>query len=142
LAGVTFALDSRLAADTIEIADLSLSRVLLMNDARYCWLILVPRRERLSELIDLDSRERAILMEEIVAISQILRAMPGVDKINIGALGNIVRQLHVHVVARRIGDEAWPGPVWGAGAPRRYETQAAQQIASDLKRRVTRDSSA
>jgi diadenosine tetraphosphate (Ap4A) HIT family hydrolase len=142
LAGVTFALDSRLAADTIEIADLSLSRVLLMNDARYCWLILVPRRERLSELIDLDSRERAILMEEIVAISQILRAMPGVDKINIGALGNIVRQLHVHVVARRIGDEAWPGPVWGAGALRRYETQAAQQIASDLKRRVTRDSSA
>jgi diadenosine tetraphosphate (Ap4A) HIT family hydrolase len=142
LAGVTFALDSRLAADTIEIADLSLSRVLLMNDARYCWLILVPRKERLSELIDLDSRERAILMEEIVAISQILRAMPGVDKINIGALGNIVRQLHVHVVARRIGDEAWPGPVWGAGALRRYETQAAQQIASDLKRRVTRDSSA
>lgn len=139
---MTFALDSRLAADTIEIADLSLSRVLLMNDARYCWLILVPRRERLSELIDLDSRERAILMEEIVAISQILRAMPGVDKINIGALGNIVRQLHVHVVARRIGDEAWPGPVWGAGALRRYETQAAQQIASDLKRRVTRDSSA
>jgi diadenosine tetraphosphate (Ap4A) HIT family hydrolase len=142
LAGVTFALDSRLAADTLEIADLSLSRVLLMNDARYRWLILVPRKERLSELIDLDSRERAILMEEIAAIAEILRATPGVDKINIGALGNIVRQLHVHIVARRIGDEAWPGPVWGAGAPRRYEPQAAQEIASDLKRRVNRDSAA
>ena len=136
---MTFALDPRLAADTIEIADLSLSRVLLMNDARYRWLILVPRKEGLSELIDLDSRERAILMEEIATLSAILRAMPGIDKINIGALGNVVRQLHVHLVARCIGDQAWPGPVWGAGTPRRYDAQAAQEIAVDLQRRLNRD---
>jgi len=128
-----FALDPRLAADTIAIGDLALSRVLLMNDARYLWLILAPRRDNLSELFDLDGADRAVLMEEIVAVSRALIASPGVDKINVGALGNIVRQLHIHVVARRFNDAAWPGPVWGAGAPRRYETQAAQAIVQEFR---------
>ncbi len=130
---MSFALDPRLAADTIEIGDLALSRVLLMNDARYLWLVLAPRRENLRELFDLDSADRAVLIEEIAAVSAALAASPGVDKINVGALGNIVRQLHVHVVARRLGDAAWPGPVWGAGAPERYEAQEARKIAQSLK---------
>lgn len=130
---MTFALDPRLAADTIEIGDLALSRILLMNDARYLWLVLAPRRENLSELFDLDGPDRAILMEEIVAVSKALIGSPGVDKINVGALGNIVRQLHIHVVARRFHDAAWPGPVWGAGAPQRYEAEAARKIVQKLK---------
>jgi diadenosine tetraphosphate (Ap4A) HIT family hydrolase len=122
---VTFVLDSNLAADTFELGDLVLSRVLLMNDARYEWLILVPRRARLVELGDLEARSRALLMEEIVHASEALRLRPGVEKINVGALGNIVRQLHVHVVARRTGDAAGPGPVWGFGAAERYDAQEA-----------------
>jgi diadenosine tetraphosphate (Ap4A) HIT family hydrolase len=135
---VSFALDARLAADTFPIGDLALSRLLLMDDARFCWLILVPRQENLSELVDLDARGRAVLMEEIAWVSEVLRNLPGVDKINVGALGNIVRQLHIHVVARRIGDAAWPGPVWGAGAPRRYGAPMALEIVDDLKERLNR----
>ncbi len=130
---MTFALDPRLAADTIAIGDLALSRLLLMNDARYRWLVLAPRRENLSELVDLDLRDRAALMEEIAVVSKALIGSPGVDKINVGALGNIVRQLHIHVVARRVGDAAWPGPVWGVGAPRRYDALEASKIAQSFK---------
>jgi diadenosine tetraphosphate (Ap4A) HIT family hydrolase len=139
---VSFALDARLAADTIEIGDLSLSRLLLMNDARYLWLILVPRQESVSELVDLDPRDRAILMEEIAGVSKALIGLPGVEKINVGALGNIVRQLHVHVVARSSRDAAWPGPVWGAGTPQRYDSQRAHEIARDLKAQLIRDAAA
>ena len=123
---MSFALDPRLAADTYLIGDLSLSRVLLMNDARYDWLILVPRRAGLTELIDLTREERTTLMEEIAVAGGALR-QADVTKINVGALGNIVRQLHVHVVARREGDFAWPGPVWGAGVAQPYEGGAARQ---------------
>ena len=73
-------------------------------------------------------------MEEIALASGALRALAGVDKINVGALGNIVRQLHVHVVARRIGDAAWPGPVWGAGAAQPYETSAAAELVAQMRR--------
>jgi diadenosine tetraphosphate (Ap4A) HIT family hydrolase len=135
---VSFVLDPRLAADTFPIGDLELSRMLLMDDARFCWLILVPRKADLSELIDLDVHERAILMEEIAGISEVLRVLPEVDKINVGALGNIVRQLHIHVVGRRIGDAAWPGPVWGAGAPVRHGAPKALEIVADLRKRLNR----
>jgi len=97
---VSFSLDPRLAADMIELGDLKLSRLLLMNDARYLWLVLVPRHENLSELIDLDCARSRILMEEIAAVSKALIGLPGIDKINVGAIGNIVRQLHIHIVAR------------------------------------------
>lgn len=137
---MTFALDPRLAADTIEIGDLALSRVLLVNDARYPWLVLAPRRENLSELIDLDSADRAVLMEEIAAVSKALIGLPGVHKINVGALGNIVRQLHIHIVARSLGDAAWPGPVWGTGAPQRYDAQKARKIVQSLKESLIRAS--
>ena len=125
---MSFTLDPRLAADTFEIAELAVSRLLLMNDSRYPWLILVPRRPDLREIIDLDAPARALLMEEIAAASQFVRALPDVEKINVGALGNVVSQLHVHVLGRTVGDAAWPGPVWGAGAAVRYTPESAAAL--------------
>ena len=125
---MSFVLDARLAADTLPIGELRLSRALLMNDARYPWLILVPRRPNLSEIVELAAQDRAVLMDEIAAASAFLRALPGVDKLNVGALGNIVKQLHVHVLGRAIGDPAWPGPVWGVGARQPYAPEAAATL--------------
>ncbi len=121
---MSFALDARLAQDTDFICDLPLCRVLLMNDVRWPWLILVPRRAGLVEITDLDAGERATLVEETARAADWLKAYAKADKTNVGALGNIVRQLHVHVVARRAGDPGWPGPVWGFGAAIPYEEAA------------------
>jgi diadenosine tetraphosphate (Ap4A) HIT family hydrolase len=107
---MSFALDPRLAADTLAIGELGLSRLMLMSDARYPWLILVPRREGLREIVDLDAAARAKLIEEIALVSEFLRALPGVDKLNVGALGNVVAQLHIHVVGRRSEMRRGPGP--------------------------------
>jgi diadenosine tetraphosphate (Ap4A) HIT family hydrolase len=126
-----FALDPRLAADTRPVASLPLCDVLLMNDARYPWLILVPRRAGLVEIADLHDDEQAVLWQEVDRAAAALRAVAPCDKLNLGALGNIVRQLHVHVVARVEGDAAWPGPVWGHGqAAARGDGQARQLIAA------------
>jgi len=132
-----FALDPRLEADTVFVADLALCRALLMNDARFPWLILVPRRAGLCELTDLDAAGRAALTSEVAAASDALRALYAPEKINIGALGNIVRQLHVHVVARNTSDAAWPGPVWGHGAAEPY-TPAALKATQDALARALR----
>jgi diadenosine tetraphosphate (Ap4A) HIT family hydrolase len=110
-----FTLDPRLAADTRLLASLPLCDVRLMDDARYGWLLLVPRRDGLVEIADLDEGEQATLWHEVNRAAAALRAAMPCDKLNLGALGNIVRQLHVHVVARREGDAGWPGPVWGHG---------------------------
>jgi diadenosine tetraphosphate (Ap4A) HIT family hydrolase len=123
---MSFALDETLARDAFAVGDMTLTRVLLMNDARWPWLILVPRREGLVELIDLDVADRTQLIEETVRAARFLKGQAGADKINIGALGNIVRQLHLHVVARLFGDPGWPGPVWGHGARRPYREEDAQ----------------
>jgi diadenosine tetraphosphate (Ap4A) HIT family hydrolase len=114
-----FALDPRLAADTRPVASLPLCEVLLMDDARFAWLVLVPRRPGASEIADLDEADQATLWREVNRAAAALRAVAPCDKLNLGALGNIVRQLHVHVVARREGDAAWPGPVWGHGTAQR-----------------------
>ena len=110
-----FTLDPRLAADTRLLASLPLCDVRLMDDARYGWLLLVPRRDGLVEIADLDEGEQATLWHEVNRAAAALRAAMPCDKLHLGALGNIVRQLHVHVVARREGDAGWPGPVWGHG---------------------------
>ena len=128
MAGVSFALDPRLAKDTLAVGDLPLSRVLLMNDARWPWLILVPRREGLIELTDLDPADRARLIEEATLAASFLKRHAKADKINVGALGNVVRQLHMHVVARTSGDPAWPGPVWGFGASTPYTGEQARAL--------------
>jgi diadenosine tetraphosphate (Ap4A) HIT family hydrolase len=130
---MSFALDPRLAADTLPIGDLALSRALLMNDARYPWLILVPRRAALSEIVELAAEDRAVLIEEIAAASAFLRAQPRVDKLNVGALGNVVKQLHVHVLGRAVGDSAWPGPVWGVGARQPYAAERAAALIAQAR---------
>lgn len=108
----SFALHERLAADTTMVADWPLCRVLLMNERTWPWLILVPRRPGLREWHELAPADGALLSEEIVRASRGLAAAMGADKINIGALGNMVPQLHVHAIARFRTDPAWPGPVW------------------------------
>jgi len=110
-----FILHPRLEADTAFAADWPLCRVLAMRDARYPWIVLVPRIAGAVEIFDLEAPDRTALMEEIARASRGLKRLSGASKINVGALGNLVPQLHVHVVARSPGDAAWPGPVWGQG---------------------------
>ncbi len=128
-----FRLDPRLEADTFPVGDLALCTVRLMNDARFPWLILVPRRPDLAELIDLDGPARAQLTEEIDAASRVLKAATACEKLNVAALGNMVRQLHIHVIARTATDAAWPGPVWGAGSRRDYAAPQAMMLAGRLR---------
>jgi diadenosine tetraphosphate (Ap4A) HIT family hydrolase len=113
-----FALHPQLAADTSEIARWPLSLVLLMNDGRFPWLILVPQRANLREIHDLPAAERGVLIEEIARAGRLMQSAFRADKINTAALGNQVPQLHVHVIARFVGDAAWPNPIW-SHAPRR-----------------------
>ena len=87
--------------------------MLLNNDARYTWLTMVPRRAGIVEIIDLNAADRRQLFDEILLVSEVLKADASPDKLNVGALGNMVRQLHVHIIARFASDPAWPGPVWG-----------------------------
>ncbi len=124
-----FALDPRLSADTVHLGDLALSRVLLMDDARFPWLILVPRREGVSEITDLGEADAAALWQEIRLAAGVMRDLAKPDKINVAALGNMVAQLHVHVVGRFRSDPAWPGPVWGFGARTPYPLHARAQLA-------------
>jgi diadenosine tetraphosphate (Ap4A) HIT family hydrolase len=123
-----FALDPRLSADTLPVGDLALSSVLLMNDARFPWLILVPRRENVSELTDLMPEDAAALMDEIRIATKVMLSLSKPDKVNVGALGNVVAQLHVHVVGRYRSDPAWPGPVWGSGPAKPYPDHAAAAL--------------
>ncbi|MFZ2237275.1 MAG: HIT domain-containing protein [Dokdonella sp.] len=123
-----FVLDERLAGDCFVVTDLNLCQVLLMNDARYPWLVLVPRLHGLIELADLDRAGQHQLLDEIHRADAALRQLGPFDKLNVAALGNVVSQLHVHVIARRIGDDAWPAPVWDRGSTQAYE-DAAQTLA-------------
>jgi diadenosine tetraphosphate (Ap4A) HIT family hydrolase len=110
-----FELHPRLAADTAEVCDLALCRLVVMRDARFAWAILVPRRAGVREVHDLVPSDQALLMGEAARVAARIAAWPGVTKINHGALGNLVPQLHWHVVGRSPSDAAWPGPVWGSG---------------------------
>lgn len=124
MSDAAFALDPRLQNDTHPVASLELCDVLLMNDTRFPWLVLVPRKANMTEICDLSPDEQTQLWREVTQASQALRSIAPFDKLNLGALGNIVRQLHVHVVGRREGDAAWPGPVWGSGAAAPYDDEA------------------
>ncbi len=133
-----FAMDPRLSQDAHVVGDLPLCRVLLMDDTRFPWLVLVPRKPGLVELTDLNPSELPHVMEEVRLAGQTIKTIAGYDKLNIGVLGNIVPQLHIHVVGRRTIDEAWPRPVWGAGGarrpydPRLRDTRIAQ-IKSEMR---------
>ena len=125
---MTFALHPKLEVDTCFAADWPLCQVLVMNDARYPWLVLVPRRDGVTEVTALEAPDRVQLMDEIARAGRLVQAFPGVAKLNIGALGNLVPQLHVHVVGRHHGDPAWPGPVWGHNPAMPYEAAALDRI--------------
>ncbi len=128
----TFTLHPRLAADTHFLADMPLCRVLLLNDARFPWLILVPRRTALRELTDLHIEDRSLAFDEIERASDALRKLYAPDRINVAAIGNIVNQLHVHVVARSTKDAAWPGTVWGHGTAQAYDASALARRRSEI----------
>jgi diadenosine tetraphosphate (Ap4A) HIT family hydrolase len=123
-----FALDARLAGDTRPVGDLPLCSVLLLDDARFPWFVLVPRRPGASELTDLADEDAATLMGELRVATRVMLALAQPDKVNVGALGNMVPQLHVHVVGRFRSDPAWPGPVWGHGTRQPYPDHAAAAL--------------
>lgn len=125
-----FALHPRLAADTIGVARWPLCRVLLMNDRQYPWLILVPALPDIREIHDLAATDRHRLTDETCAAAAALQRLFAADKMNVAALGNVVPQLHVHVIARHVDDPAWPRPVWGVTPPVPYESpELAERLA-------------
>ncbi len=135
-AAAAWSLDPQLARDTVPAGDLTLCRVLLINDANYPWVLLVPRRLGAVEIIDLAVTDQVQLMAEIAQVSRAMKAMIGCDKINVAALGNVVAQLHVHVVARGRRDPAWPKPVWGAAPPVAYSESGLRSRLADLRERL------
>jgi diadenosine tetraphosphate (Ap4A) HIT family hydrolase len=132
-----WALDPLLARDTVPIGDLPLSRALLINDANYPWLLLVPRRDAAVEITDLDYIEQQQLMSEVSHAAGTLKALTGCDKINVAALGNVVAQLHVHVIARSRGDAAWPKPVWNVAPPKDYHPRERDKLIASLQQKLT-----
>lgn len=126
-------LDPRLAADSVLVADGPLSQFRLVDDARFPWLVLVPRVAGAVEWMDLDGAAQRLLLAEVNLAGRLLRSLGPVHKLNVGALGNVVRQLHVHVVARSEGDAAWPGPVWGAGQRLPYAGPQRQALLQALR---------
>jgi len=123
-----FIVHEKLSADTIDIADWPINRVLLMNDANYPWLILVPRYEGLRDFHDVPREQEGLFLTEINHAARTLKAVTGATKMNTAALGNMVPQLHVHVIARFETDPAWPGPVWGQQPPVPYTEKAAELL--------------
>jgi diadenosine tetraphosphate (Ap4A) HIT family hydrolase len=132
-----WSLNPQLAQDTVPVGDLPLARVLLANDANYPWLILVPRLPGLIELIDLEENAQVQLLGEIAITARVLKTITACDKLNIAALGNQVPQLHVHILARRRSDAAWPKPVWGVTTPLAYKKGDQQALLDSLRQQLT-----
>ncbi len=130
---VTFTLDPRLQRDTVLICEWPLSSVLLMNDARYPWLVLVPRRNATREIFELDADDQAQLGRESLRLTQQMSGYFSAHKMNVAAIGNIVSQLHIHHVARFPNDQTWPGPVWGAGSAIPYKDADLAQVIERLQ---------
>lgn len=128
-----FILHKQLEADSIFVRDLTLCQLRLMNQKDVPWLILVPRRDDVQEIYQLSANDRSLLMEEIAQASQALTKLYAPDKINVAALGNIVPQLHVHVIARFKQDGAWPAPVWGKLPTAAYSVEAIEELTMKLK---------
>ena len=128
-----FTLDPQLEADTVPVKDLALCSMLLNDDANYQWLILVPRRPGMVELIDLNDADRSTVWSEIALASRVLKAVTKCHKLNVAQLGNQVVQLHIHIIARDKTDAAWPGPVWGK-APRKAYDAGARKVLIDAIR--------
>ncbi|WP_350615444.1 HIT domain-containing protein [Pseudomonas sp. HY7a-MNA-CIBAN-0227] len=128
-----FALDPRLQNDTLPIGDFPLCRLLLSNDSNYLWLILVPRINGIREVFELDVADQQQVWQESTALAQLLNDGFAADKMNIGALGNVVSQLHVHVIVRKRDDAAWPAPVWGKHPAQPYTEEQVAVIRARLR---------
>jgi diadenosine tetraphosphate (Ap4A) HIT family hydrolase len=135
---MTWSLHPQLAADTAFVASLELCDVLLMNDANYPWLVLVPRVDGMRDLVDLDEAAQLQLMREISTVSHALKSLYAPHKLNVAALGNQVAQLHVHVIARQTDDAAWPTPVWGRVPARPYDATALAARVQMLRRSLVK----
>ncbi|MCE9664561.1 HIT family protein [Halomonas sp. M5N1S17] len=125
-------LDERLVQDSYPVTELSLCQVRLMDDARFPWLVLIPRRSGVSEIFDLSEEDQQRLWYEATQVGRMLKALAKGDKLNIASLGNVVTQLHVHVVVRRRGDAAWPAPVWGHGEAEPYDLDGLASMRDHL----------
>lgn len=134
-----FTLDSRLQQDTLPIGDFPLCRLLLMNDANYPWFILVPRREAVSELFQLDMADQQALWLETTRLAETLKDVFVADKMNVATLGNVVSQLHMHVIVRRREDAAWPAPVWGRHPAKAYSAEQIAAVRERLRLVLTAD---
>jgi len=134
-----FALDPRLQQDTLPIGDFPLCRLLLSNDSNYPWFILVPRREAISEIFQLDDADQQQLWKETTELSQVLKDSFDADKLNVAALGNVVSQLHMHVIVRKREDAAWPAPVWGKHPAKPYDSEQVAAIRERLRLILTDD---
>jgi diadenosine tetraphosphate (Ap4A) HIT family hydrolase len=135
-ASPAWSLNRQLERDTINIGDLPLSRVLVIKDANYPWLLLVPRRPDAVEIIDLNEVEQAQLTTEINRVARALKGVTKPDKLNIAALGNVVPQLHIHIIARRTGDAAWPRPVWGVVPAIAHDPREVEEFIGALRRQI------
>lgn len=123
-----FPLDPQLERDTLRVGQLGVCDLRLMNDARYPWAVLVPRIARVTELHELSVSDGEMVWAEMRRVSKLLWGLPNVEKVNIGALGNVVRQLHIHIVGRHSTDPAWPAPVWGHSPRVAYEEDQAREL--------------
>jgi diadenosine tetraphosphate (Ap4A) HIT family hydrolase len=132
----SWSLHPQLEQDTEAVGDLPLSRLLVSNDASYPWLLLVPRRPGAREIIDLDEKDQSQLMIEIADTSRALKEVTACHKLNVAAIGNVVPQLHVHIVARRHDDPAWPKPVWGMVPARAYDPAERERFVAALRREL------
>ena len=127
-----FRLDERLARDSDCLSRLGLCQLRLMKDRRWPWLVLSPQRPAVSEIFELTPLDQTMLTFEMNSVAAALKQVTGATKINVGALGNIVRQLHVHVIARSEGDANWPGPVWGYGTAEPWDDTARADFIEKL----------
>ncbi len=133
-----FQLDEKLQADTFFIADLKMSRLLLMNDSNYPWLILVPKKPNLVEITDLIFDEQIVVLQEVNLIAEILKKSFNADKLNIANLGNVVKQLHIHIIARFKNDTTFPKPVWGNASAIPYQEKAVQDLIIKIRELLPR----
>ena len=131
-----WSLDPQLARDTALVGELPLCQVRLIDDANYPWLLLIPRRRNVSEIIDLKEGDRAQLMREVARAADVLKEGTGCHKINVAALGNVVAQLHVHVIARFRSDPAWPKPVWGFAPPQPYDDHVRTKLIAAIRKQL------
>lgn len=130
---MTFNLNETLEKDSLMVCDLDLCQVRLINDSQYPWFILVPRKNGLVEIIDLDENEQALLWRESALLSRCLRKIFSPDKLNLGMLGNVVSQLHIHHIGRFKTDLAWPGPIWGQHKMKAYEQEESEGLITSMR---------